>query len=89
LISKRTARCTTSALAGRYLVMNPKPGERAKEVNIRSLGFECVVVDESRKEVARPDVLRAMRRFHKYGRFQVQDDVFEVTRTRVARSVRF
>jgi DEAD/DEAH box helicase domain-containing protein len=62
------------------LVMNPKPGERAREVNIRSLGFECVVVDEGRKEVARPDVLRAMRRFHKYARFQVQDNVFEITR---------
>ena len=62
------------------LVMNPKPGERAREVNIRSLGFECVVRDEAGKEVARPDVLRAMRRFHKYGRFQVQDEVFEVSR---------
>lgn len=62
------------------LVMNPKPGQRASEVDIRSLGFECVVRDESGREVARPDVLRAMRRFHKYGRFQVQDDSFEVTR---------
>jgi DEAD/DEAH box helicase domain-containing protein len=62
------------------LVMNPKPGQRASEVDIRSLGFECVVRDESGKEVARPDVLRAMRRFHKYGRFQVQDDSFEITR---------
>lgn len=65
------------------LVMNPKPGERAREVHIRSLGFECVVSDEARKEVSRPDVLRAMRRFHKYARFQVQDDVFEVTRLSV------
>ncbi len=62
------------------LVISGKPGERAKEVNVRSLGFECVIRDEVGKEVSRPDVLRAMRRFHKYGRFQVQDQVFEVTR---------
>lgn len=62
------------------LVVTGKVGERAKEVNVRSLGFECVVRDESGKEVSRPDVLRAMRRFHKYGRFQIQDQVFEVMR---------
>lgn len=62
------------------LVVNGKVGERARDVPVRSLGFECIVRDEGGKEVSRPDVLRAMRRFHKYGRFQVQDQVFEVTK---------
>ena len=60
------------------LVPNGKDGERAKEINVRSLGFDCVIRDEAGQEVSRPDVLRAMRRFHKYGRFQIQDQVFEV-----------
>ncbi len=79
-----TAMVTRGKRQGRdVLVMNPKPGERAREVHIRSLGFECVVSDEARREVSRPDVLRAMRRFHKYARFQVQEEVFEVTRLSV------
>ncbi len=62
------------------LVLSGKAGERAKDVDVRSLGFECVIRDESGREVSRPDVLRAMKRFHKYGRFQVQDQVYEVLR---------
>ena len=50
------------------------------DVSIRSLGFECVVRDEGGNEVAKPDVLRAMRRFHKYARFQIQERAYEVTR---------
>ena len=65
---------------GREVLVLRKPGDSASEVNIRSLGFECVVRDEAGREVARPDVLRAMRRFHKYARFQVQDQAYEVTR---------
>ncbi len=65
---------------GRDVLLVAKKGERARDVNIRSLGFECVVRDEAGEEVARPDVLRAVQRFHKYARFQIQDQAFEVTR---------
>jgi DEAD/DEAH box helicase domain-containing protein len=65
---------------GREVLVTGKVGERAKEVKIRSLGFEAVVRDDGGSEVARPDVLRAMRRFHKYARFQIQDRAYQVTR---------
>jgi DEAD/DEAH box helicase domain-containing protein len=62
------------------LVRSGTAGDRAKDVDVRSLGFECVIRDEGGKEVCRPEALRAMRRFHKFGRFQVQDQAFEVLR---------
>ncbi len=65
---------------GREVLVVGKAGERAKDVDIRSLGFDSVVRDLDGREVARPDVLRAMRRFHKYARFQIQDRAYEVTR---------
>jgi DEAD/DEAH box helicase domain-containing protein len=61
------------------LVLGKKKGQKAREVNIRSMGFECSVYDAKRSLVAKPDVLRAMRRYHKYARFRIQDDAFEVT----------
>jgi DEAD/DEAH box helicase domain-containing protein len=66
--------------AGREVFVLGRPGERAREVDIRSLGFEAIVRDEGGREVAKPDVLRAMRRFHKYARFQIQERAYEVTR---------
>jgi len=65
---------------GREVLVLETRGKAAAEVNIRALGFECVVRDEGGAEVAKPDVLRAMRRFHKYARFQIQDQAYEVTR---------
>lgn len=65
---------------GREVLLVRRPGDSAREVRIRSLGFECIIRDEAGNEVARPDVLRATRRFHKYARFQIQDQAFEVTR---------
>lgn len=65
---------------GREVLVIQRPGDSAKDVSIRSLGFECIVRDESGEEVAKPDVLRAMRRFHKYARFQIQEQAFEVTK---------
>lgn len=65
---------------GREVLVIRRAGDSAKDVSIRSLGFECIVRDESGDEVAKPDVLRAMRRFHKYARFQIQEQAFEVTR---------
>ncbi|MBS0189675.1 MAG: DEAD/DEAH box helicase [Planctomycetes bacterium] len=65
---------------GREVLVVRRRGEAASEVNIRSLGFECVVRDQQDEEVARPDVLRAMRRFHKYARFQIQEQSYEVAR---------
>ena len=64
---------------GREVLMVGKPGDRAKEVDIRSLGFDSVVRDADGNEVARPDVMRAIKRFHKYARFQIQDSAYEVT----------
>ena len=65
---------------GREVLVVRRPGDTAKDVSIRSLGFESVVRDEGGNEVAKPDVLRAMRRFHKYARFQIQEQAYEVTR---------
>jgi DEAD/DEAH box helicase domain-containing protein len=65
---------------GREVLVVRHPGDSAAEVPIRSLGFECTVRDETGTVVARPDVLRAMRRFHRYARFQIQDQAYEVTR---------
>jgi DEAD/DEAH box helicase domain-containing protein len=68
---------------GREVLVIERPGKTASEVKIRSLGFECLVTDQEGDEVARPDVLRAMRRFHKYARFQIQDQSYEVTKLRI------
>lgn len=65
---------------GREVLVLNKRGEAANEVKLRSLGFECKVFDDAGKELARPDVLRAMRRFHKYARFQIQEKAYEVSR---------
>ncbi|MDP2728961.1 MAG: DEAD/DEAH box helicase [Dehalococcoidales bacterium] len=64
---------------GREVLIINKRGDAAHEVNIRSLGFECIVRDEAGEEVARPGVLRAVRYFHKYARFQEQEQAYETT----------
>jgi len=79
LVDELAARGDVSADGREVLVMR-RPGDSARDVAIRSLGFEAVVRDEAGAEVARPDVIRAMRRFHKYARFQIQDQAYEVSR---------
>lgn len=79
LIDELAARGDVSA-DGREVLIIRRPGDSARDVPIRSLGFEAIVRDEAGTEVARPDVIRAMRRFHKYARFQIQDQAYEVSR---------
>jgi DEAD/DEAH box helicase domain-containing protein len=70
------------------LILNSRYSDAAQRIEIRALGFNCVIRDESGAEVASPDVTRAMQRFHKYARFRVQDRAYEVTRLTINWSTR-
>jgi DEAD/DEAH box helicase domain-containing protein len=59
-------------------VLRDKDGTPAREVPIRSMGFSFNVIDDRGNVVAREDAVRAARYLHKFARYPVQDDVFEV-----------
>lgn len=60
-------------------VLRDRDGFPAKEVPIRAFGFSFDVIDDSGKTVAREDADRAVRYLHKYARYSVQDDIYEVS----------
>lgn len=62
-----------------YVVPTKQGREDAARVQMRTPGFDLSMRDEAGNEIAKPDALQAMRRFHVRARFQVQDRHYEVT----------
>jgi hypothetical protein len=60
-------------------VLRDRSGYPAAEVPIRAVGFSFDVVDGKGDLVAREDASRATRYLHKYARYSVQDDIYEVS----------
>lgn len=56
-----------------YVAPTERGLHEAGRVQMRTPGFDLRMLDQAGKEIAKPDALQAMRRFHVNGRFQVQD----------------
>jgi DEAD/DEAH box helicase domain-containing protein len=60
-------------------ILRDHSGYPAAEVPIRAVGFSFDVIDDNGNIVAREDASRATRYLHKYARYSVQDEIYEVT----------
>lgn len=60
-------------------ILRDRNGFPAAEVPIRAVGFSIPIVNENGTNVGQEDTGRATRYLHKYARYSIQDDIYEVT----------
>lgn len=60
-------------------ILRDRSGFPAAEVPIRAVGFSIPILDDKGWRIGQEDTSRATRSLHKYARYSLQDDIYEVT----------